>query len=164
MIAFGIVAVRAQPVESAQPLLPLGDARERLELPPLTADARLDALALRYAREAVAARCLCLATTSGGQPEDQLLADVIAALGAVEVRAGVVIGWDGSVERAVAAALGRPAQAGALLDAELSLVGVGSVVVPPGEPWLEPAPSGEGPPIELTGYQLVVIVTAGYPR
>lgn len=164
MVLCGAVIGSIQPAESALPLAPLQQARERRQLAPLTADPRLDAIARRYAQAAVDERCLCLPSTSTARPEDQLLTDVVSALGVREVSAGIVIDWNVAVERAVAASIGRPGLAGALLDPTLSLVGVGSVVIPAGAPWFEPPPSGEGPEIELTGYQLVVIVTAGFPR
>jgi hypothetical protein len=149
----------------ASQLAPINEVREREELPPMAANAALDALAERYLSEMLAARCLCPAV-DGDSGADRLLADVRRALDsdASVLEAGYIAGYDVTAERAIRTVALDPANASAIAGQRMALAGIATAVVDSDTNWLAPPPGGSGPSIELDGYTVVVMVLAGPVR
>lgn len=142
----------------------LNTARSQTGVKAVAPHQGLDRLARQYLDDIVQARDLAPdAAVSGNQ---RALADGVArSIGLDEGFAyrhtGLMVGYGLDREQAVLDVLEDPATHPAMLDGIMDLAGSASRTVPPGEPWLAPPVGGSGPAIDLTGYTLVVIVTAG---
>ena len=155
-------AIPAGGQEAVSPLAPINALREDDELPPMTASAELDAVAARYLAAIIEARCV-YPVVDGAAGADRFLDDVRVAIGgdAVVLDVGLVAAYDRTAGGAITTAVLDPANGAAILGARLRLVGVATAVVEGEGSWLAPPPGGVGPEIDLSGYTLVVIVTAG---
>lgn len=113
----------------------------------------------------IESRCLC-PVADGQEGADRLLDDVRLALAsdANVLDAGLVVGYDLSASSALTTAALDPANAAAMLGERMQLVGYATAVVAAEGSWLAPPPGGAGPEIDLSGYALVAIVTAGDGR
>lgn len=162
LLVGAIAAFPAGGQGTLSPLAPINALREDDELPPMTASAELDAVAARYLAAMIEARCMCPAA-DGESGAERLLDDVRIAIGgdAVVLDAGLVTAYDRTAGGAITTAVRNPANGAAILGARLSLAGVATAVVEAGGSWLAPPPGGVGPEIDLSGYTLVAIVTAG---
>lgn len=152
------------PTNGQQPaswLAPANELRDDDELPPLESHAALDAIAMRELAAMLEARCLCPATGSGDTTG--LLDDVRAALGtdAVVTDVGLIVGYDRSVAAATTTTIFDPAHQSALLGMRMSQAGIATATIDTRADWLAPPPGGDGPEIDLGGYTVVAIVTAG---
>jgi hypothetical protein len=74
---------------------------------------------------------------------------------------GLVVSYGVGIERTLNDVFEVQANRTVLFDPVLDVAGLASAEIPPGAPWLAPPVGGSGPPVELTGYTLVVIVMAG---
>jgi hypothetical protein len=136
--------------------------REDKELEPLSGNPALDALAARYLEGMIEAKCLCPGV-GGDAGADQVVDDVRAALqsDAPVVDAGLAVGYDQSIAQAMAITALNPANASAILGARMTEIGIATEVIRADEGWLAPPPGGGEPEIDLGGYTVVAIVTAG---
>ncbi len=167
-LSFGplLTGVSAQPSNGSEPVNLLNGARVRAKVQPLARHEGLDRLAERYLDEIIASRTLV--PPGYGRLDARVLSeDVVAAIGddGPSYRyTGVVVSYGISLSNAIEIAVGTVANAPALLEPALDLVGIASAPIPAGEPWFAPPPGGSGLEIELTGMTLIVIVTAGQYR
>lgn len=155
-----VVVVRTVGLASTEPSLFDAVNEERLAqaMPKMTEDERLTSIADEYLSRMVERRCLCLfgpADDAGTTLSQRVQRDTGAS------EAGLAVSWDISDDGAVRAALGRVENQAVLMDRDLIRFGVASTSIPADASWLAPSVGGDGPAIELSGYVLVVIVTAG---
>lgn len=140
---------------------PINALRDDDELAPLAASGALDVVAAAYLAVMIEARCLC-PVPEGEAGAERLLDDVRRGLGsdAALLDAGLAVGYGRNAAGALATAGLDPAHGAAILGERLTLAGIATAEVAV-ESWLAPPPGGAGPEIDLGGYTLVVIVTAG---
>jgi hypothetical protein len=164
LIASGLLvpryaAGRDTPVDD--PLVPINQRRNDAGVAALTLDERLSRVATEYAVRLQEQQCICPVANN------ILVDDAEAALdpmGYRVFRAGLVVAYSVTAHGAVVAASRDPAHTGALLERELTMAGVSWVTIEPGESWLARPVGGVGPDIDLAGYTLVLIVTAGVQK
>jgi hypothetical protein len=152
----------AQDTQSPSPIDAINTSRVDRALAPLARDERLDTLAQTYLERILARRCPCALLDE--LPESLLLRDVAAILWMQPDtihHTGLIVSYDLSVDRAIGAALGRPTASAVLHDRRLTLAGIASTVIAPESSWLAPPVDGVGREIDLTGFTLVVVITAG---
>lgn len=144
----------------------LNDARRADSVRQLQHEPRLDELARQYLDAIIEKRDLT--PPPAFDPSQRLLAEDIAARmgpdGHAWRHAGLLVAYGLGEGQAVGDALQAEAAWPGMLDRAMELAGLASAVVPPGDPWLVPPVGGEGPAVELTGYTVVVLITAGQSR
>ncbi|MFW6074188.1 MAG: hypothetical protein ACOC9Y_01240, partial [Chloroflexota bacterium] len=138
------------------------ERRDGVQLDELQRDARLDAVASDYLEQLIDRRDFSPLTDPGSTGE--LASNIASALGNGEDDeqiAGISIGYGPGFGAAVGHASGNASHSFALLDPDLDRFGAASTVVEGESEWLAESPDDSGVTIDLRGYTLLVIVTAG---
>lgn len=156
--------VQADTDASPDPLTPINLARDLREIAPVQLDSRLSALATTYAEAMLERRCTCLDVLGHVSDRPSTLTDDLRTaldLTTEDIHAGMTVAWDTTASGGIVAATGRESTSGVLLAPDITVAGIGTAVVPAEASWLTRPLDGSGPPIDLTGYTIVVILTVG---
>lgn len=167
IVAAGALAQAEPPASDSEAALHIQFNVERAErgLTPAIQDTGLDQLAQQQLAGILATRNLI--PPAGRDVSRQvelarLVADAITAQDGWAYRHnGLVVGYGVGIERTMNDVFEVQANRTVLFDPILDVAGLASAEIPPGAPWFAPPVGGSGPPVELTGYTLVVIVLAG---
>jgi hypothetical protein len=166
MVAGALAQPETPPQASGAALHALFNAeRAARGLPPATPDAGLDQLAQQHLDGILATRNLI--PPAGREVSRQvelarLVAEAIAAEDGWAYRHnGLVVSYGVGLERTMSDAFEVQANRTVLFDPILDVAGLAGAEIPAGAPWFAPPVGGSGPPVELTGYTLVVIILAG---
>lgn len=153
------------PVDSAshQDLLTmLNQKRANYGFKPLYPDADLDGLANLYLQTIIGRRSFMIEplTFIGYPVLYQDIANAVGAEGYILRTHGLTLSFGIGTTQTFQTALDDDRNRPALMDNTMDLIGFASGIVGEGPEWLEEPPGG-GVPVEITGYTIIVVITAG---